>query len=199
MTTGEWNQFQMVRAEFLRVSKKHLTEKPKVFRSPKNKAFDSKEELDEYQRGWAEYREFCAENQEVIKRAANNRRQKVRLAEKIARETPEYLAAQAARKDRATMVKRERQRWKDFKKRKNGIGGRRLSPDFEQRRLEYQNGCCHYCGCDIRSKFEVDHWMPVALGGVHEEWNLVLACSCCNGAKSDRHPVDFEAQWKTAA
>lgn len=96
------------------------------------------------------------------------------------------------------MVKRERQRWKDFKKKKKN-GGRRLDPTFVSRRLEYQQGRCHYCGCDIRSGHEVDHWMPVALGGVHEEWNLVLACSYCNGMKSDQHPVDFEAQLKAAS
>ena len=47
---------------------------------------------------------------------------------------------------------------------------------------------CGYCLVSqqiIGPLLEIDHLMPVALGGTSEEANLWLACPLCNGAKSD--------------
>jgi 5-methylcytosine-specific restriction endonuclease McrA len=38
---------------------------------------------------------------------------------------------------------------------------------------------------------EVDHIRPLAAGGVHEWFNLTLACALCNRVKADRHVTHF--------
>lgn len=51
---------------------------------------------------------------------------------------------------------------------------------------------CFYCtrpfGHKLSRKIErtIDHLMPLSRGGTHHIWNLVLSCSKCNNAKSDR-------------
>jgi hypothetical protein len=41
---------------------------------------------------------------------------------------------------------------------------------------------CRYCG-DIVGPFEIDHVVPVAMGGTNRRGNLVLACRPCNSRK----------------
>lgn len=48
---------------------------------------------------------------------------------------------------------------------------------------------CAYCHSQIlvvASELEIEHVIPVSLGGPSTEDNLCLACSRCNRAKSDR-------------
>lgn len=57
---------------------------------------------------------------------------------------------------------------------------------------------CQYCGRQSPEvTLEVDHVMPVVLGGSDDQSNLVTACRDCNGSKSDkidavRHRWTFE-------
>lgn len=46
---------------------------------------------------------------------------------------------------------------------------------------------CYYCG-DESSGYQYDHFVPLAKGGLHAEWNMRLACPRCNGRKSARLP-----------
>lgn len=59
---------------------------------------------------------------------------------------------------------------------------RDISP--EKRRLVEQRdeGRCRYCGT-AAGPFEVDHVLPVALGGGNSMGNLVWACDRCNRRK----------------
>jgi hypothetical protein len=62
------------------------------------------------------------------------------------------------------------------------------------KRLRYEiltrdNHTCRYCGAiapDV--KLQVDHVVPVALGGMDDPTNLVAACEPCNSGKTSRNP-----------
>ncbi|MFG3014351.1 HNH endonuclease [Streptomyces cinerochromogenes] len=54
---------------------------------------------------------------------------------------------------------------------------------------------CAYCDCSFGPMVvaEVDHIRPLAAGGVHEWFNLTVACAHCNGSKGPK-PL---AEWLT--
>ncbi len=50
-------------------------------------------------------------------------------------------------------------------------------------------GCCEYCQIlfDFSpEQFDIEHILPISLGGNNELENLALACGGCNGRKRDR-------------
>lgn len=49
--------------------------------------------------------------------------------------------------------------------------------------LERDGYCCAYCG-QTEGLFEVDHIVPVALGGGDDPENLICVCAPCNRSKS---------------
>jgi len=67
-----------------------------------------------------------------------------------------------------------------------------ISKDFT-RMLERQRYCCFYCGERFTNllSFELDHVIPVKLGGVNSIGNSVLACRICNRAKSYKTVMEF--------
>lgn len=56
--------------------------------------------------------------------------------------------------------------------------------------LEYQQGCCAYCG-GVLSAYHVDHVVPLIKGGSNTAENLVIACPACNLSK---HDLDYQ-EW----
>jgi 5-methylcytosine-specific restriction endonuclease McrA len=57
--------------------------------------------------------------------------------------------------------------------------------------MNEQKGKCVYCLCDIRPEFQVDHIVPVALGGSNDKGNLQLLCKPCNLDKRDKDPAEY--------
>lgn len=57
---------------------------------------------------------------------------------------------------------------------------------------EKQNGLCNYCSADLAIAFDVDHRMPLALGGTNFPTNLQLLCPSCNRSKGAKHPEVYE-------
>ena len=56
--------------------------------------------------------------------------------------------------------------------------------------LRAHNFACFYCGAPAwMGRLEIDHVIPVALGGKNDPWNLVPACVDCNGGKFDTAPT----------
>lgn len=49
-------------------------------------------------------------------------------------------------------------------------------------KVERRDGECRYCGCKA-GPWEIDHVVPVSLGGSNRLTNLVLACRECNQRK----------------
>lgn len=62
------------------------------------------------------------------------------------------------------------------------------------RLMVQQRGKCAVCHADILANFHVDHILPLALGGTHDEKNLQLLCPSCNLKKHAKHPVEFMQQ-----
>lgn len=52
---------------------------------------------------------------------------------------------------------------------------------------------CAECGTTVkeRSNRQVDHIMPIALGGANWPSNLQILCPLCNQKKNAKHPIDF--------
>lgn len=57
----------------------------------------------------------------------------------------------------------------------------------------YQNTkVCYWCNCSLKNNdIHLDHYVPIAKGGLHTISNLVLACSSCNKSKSSKDPIVF--------
>ena len=99
-----------------------------------------------------------------------------------------YLESPKGREMRRAKRRRRRAREK-------GLLGT-FSPDIEARLFEIQAGRCALLTCrkklsPKRSSYDLDHIMPLALGGLHEDENLQLLCRGCNLAKGSKEP----GQW----
>lgn len=64
--------------------------------------------------------------------------------------------------------------------------------DIVPRLMVIQMGLCVYCKADLTvSTPQIDHIMPLALGGMNIDSNIQLLCKPCNSAKWAKHPDDF--------
>lgn len=54
-----------------------------------------------------------------------------------------------------------------------------------------QRGRCAYCRKELRSKYHIDHIVPLAKGGTNFPSNLQLCCGPCNVRKSDRDAIEY--------
>lgn len=62
----------------------------------------------------------------------------------------------------------------------------RLSKQLRQKVILRARGCCEYClsqACFAPDPFSIEHILPLARGGTHDESNLALACQGCNSRK----------------
>jgi 5-methylcytosine-specific restriction endonuclease McrA len=57
-------------------------------------------------------------------------------------------------------------------------------------RQKYQ---CAECGASVKKRCDrqVDHIMPLKLGGSNSPSNLQILCNTCNKVKGAKHPIDF--------
>lgn len=62
--------------------------------------------------------------------------------------------------------------------------------------FQMQRGRCGNPACRsrLRENCEIDHIMPILLGGNSHRRNLQLLCRPCNRKKRDKHPIDFAAE-----
>lgn len=57
---------------------------------------------------------------------------------------------------------------------------------------ERQGGYCFYCYEPVAFEdAHADHYVPLALGGRNDAWNIVIACKACNMRKGARPPGEF--------
>lgn len=101
-----------------------------------------------------------------------------------------------AERDRAWRANNP-ERVRELSEKRKGTREKHLPRGTIARLMVSQNGQCVYCKVDIISKYQIDHIMPIALGGTHTEDNVQLLCPCCNRRKSDKHPAVFAAQMPT--
>ena len=67
-----------------------------------------------------------------------------------------------------------------------------VSAGIEASLAKKQRGLCACCRAKLLgSTSHLDHVMPLALGGKHEDENLQLLCATCNLSKGAKHPIAF--------
>ena len=76
--------------------------------------------------------------------------------------------------------------------RKRNAEGRHTEKDITDL-LSRQKYKCAECGTSVRkrSSRQVDHIMPLKLGGSNWPSNLQVLCCTCNKVKAAKHPIDF--------
>lgn len=80
-----------------------------------------------------------------------------------------------------------------------GAGGR-VSGGLFERLMAEQGGRCRYCHVDLTvARPNMDHIMPLALGGAHDDSNIQLLCETCNRQKKSKHPQQFMREKGIAA
>lgn len=78
-----------------------------------------------------------------------------------------------------------------YKARRRAIEGKGISGPELAAWVATQVKTCFWCDVDCAEKFEVDHFQPLSKGGLHEVFNLVIACPDCNRHKSAADPFVF--------
>lgn len=66
-----------------------------------------------------------------------------------------------------------------------------------RRIFDMQGGKCLYCGCELDSKYHLDHFIPLVHGGWNTSDNLVCACPDCNLSKGSKTPYSWP-KWNGA-
>lgn len=54
-----------------------------------------------------------------------------------------------------------------------------------------QDGLCAYCEVPLMAVYEIDHIVPIKLGGIHHWTNIAISCPPCNRRKSAKLVEDF--------
>ena len=74
--------------------------------------------------------------------------------------------------------------------RKSASGGT-LSKGLLAKLFALQKGKCACCKQPLGSDAQLDHIVPIAMGGANTDENIQLLHGLCNRQKSAKHPVDF--------
>jgi 5-methylcytosine-specific restriction endonuclease McrA len=54
-----------------------------------------------------------------------------------------------------------------------------------------QKKICYWCNKKCDDDFHIDHYVPLAKGGLHKIDNLVIACPTCNLTKNAKDPYEY--------
>lgn len=94
--------------------------------------------------------------------------------------------------DRAAWESKNREVMREYCNQRRAKASKRLSRGLVYLLMQEQGGKCPYCSTDLRvSGHSIDHYMPLSLGGAHEDWNIQLTCGPCNSRKRSKHPAKF--------
>lgn len=74
--------------------------------------------------------------------------------------------------------------------RKKDVGGK-LSTGITEKLFKLQRGRCACCKRSLGKNFQLDHKIPIVLGGANEDWNIQLLRKQCNNKKNSKDPIDF--------
>lgn len=122
----------------------------------------------------------------------------IRLNELLARDVAERNKARAASRSFLAKERKLRKRAKERIMRRDMEKFGRLSKGIVARLYRLQGGRCMYCPAELSEAFNVDHYIPLALGGKNEDGNVQLLCPSCNRRKGAKHPFDFISELQQA-
>lgn len=82
------------------------------------------------------------------------------------------------------------------KARKKAAEGSHTGLDIREILRQQRNKCAYYqfCGTSVRSKYHVDHIIPLVAGGSNYRSNLQILCPTCNMTKQAKDPMSFSRQ-----
>ncbi len=86
---------------------------------------------------------------------------------------------------------RNREKAREFSKRRRGRLLGRLEKGSVKRIYAQQRGRCAICRTSIKSEYHIDHIIPVSKGGEHIARNIQLLCPPCNMRKSNKDQIDY--------
>lgn len=84
--------------------------------------------------------------------------------------------------------------WEHNREARKRADGGVLSRGLAERLFTLQKGKCACCGLALGAGYQLDHIMPLALGGENKDSNIQLLKRTCNMQKHAKHPVDFMQQ-----
>lgn len=77
-----------------------------------------------------------------------------------------------------------------YQNRKSRVGDAKISLEQVSKLIKLQKGCCAICKM-ILDCYEIDHVVPLFLGGKHDSSNIQILCPHCNRTKHAKDPIDF--------
>ena len=137
---------------------------------------------------------YRAANQDKAKaysaayRLANQEKEKARLAAYRAANPEKVKAKNAAWNAANPEASRIYCQNRRARKRENGGS---ISKDIAARLFKLQKGKCACCKQPLGDDYQLDHIMPLALGGSNTDDNMQLLRQRCNHQKHAKHPIDF--------
>lgn len=69
--------------------------------------------------------------------------------------------------------------------------GGEIAVEVAEQMYEDQDGLCAYCECELGETFELDHMIPVILGGGGSWENIAITCKPCNRKKARKTVEEF--------
>lgn len=141
-------------------------------------------------------RRHAAKNKEKLYEArkayreANAEEIRIRKAKWSAENSAHVVAKVAAWRKANPNGKREQSH--NYRARKRAGG--KISMGLAQRLYKMQKGKCACCGKKLGTDYQMDHIMPLALGGDNADSNMQLLTTLCNRQKNAKHPVTFMQQ-----
>lgn len=146
---------------------------------------------------WAKENPDKVEAQKVralARQAADYALNPQKYAEKSRRSRARNLQTFRARERRYRLAHKDEQlaRVRNRRARIRGNGGTHTAADIDAI-LKRQGHKCAECKTSVRRREnrDVDHIIPIKLGGSNDQSNLQILCGSCNKTKGAKHPIEF--------
>jgi len=123
---------------------------------------------------------YAAKNPQKV--AAHKRKHYLANVEKIKERAKKWRLENIPQEQRNSYTRTYRARLRNSH-------GSHTSSDITQI-LKMQRNKCACCHINLK-KYDVDHIVPLYLGGANDKSNLQILCPNCNRSKSKKHPVAF--------
>lgn len=146
------------------------------------------DKMKEYKAAWKKANREKIKTNDAAYRAANRDKEKARSAAYYAANTGKAKASNAAWKAANPEARRIQVQNRRARKR---INGGTLSNGLAKKLFELQKGKCPCCKKPLGNNYQIDHIVPVSLGGSNTDDNIQLLRQRCNSQKSSKHPIDF--------
>lgn len=146
------------------------------------------EKIKQYQKSRPDWREY---KKNYDKQRSDKIRDKISARGKEWYEQNRERAIERARKWRLKNPEARRAISKNYKHKRRSIESSGITGGELFAWTDKQQKVCYWCGTKCAKSFHIDHYVPLARGGLHELSNLVISCRSCNLRKNAKDPLDF--------